>query len=491
MYNPANPPVGDPNNNDEFEYVELQNIGDETIDLTYVSFVDGITFDFNDSDVTSLEPGDFALVVRNKTAFESRYGTSLSGKIAGEYVGRLSNNGEIVSLVDFWNGIVARFEYNDGRGWPLPADGGGHSLIPLNSALPGEPDGSLNYGGNWRASTYIGGSPGRDDSELATTVVLNEIMAHTDYSNPQHPEHDSNDWIELYNNTSGSINLHNWYLSDDVDELKKWAIPAVDIAGKSRISFDEVTGFHHPISSGFGLNKASEEVILSYLPGTTEDRIVDYVRFKGQENAVSLGRHPDGDTYWLAMTPSRDSANINPVLDLIINELMYHPAGLYEEYIELHNPTANTVFLENEQGSWRLDGGVDFTFGPDTSIAAGGSLIVVGFDPVAESSRVFAFISMYDTGLLIPGTDIVGPWTGSLSNASERIALERPQAPDQIGDSVSWVIVDEVIYSDSTPWPQAPDGTGEALQRLYADQYHSGNDPANWQAATPTPGSSP
>jgi len=33
----------------------------------------------------------------------------------------------------------------------------------LASAILDEPDGSLNDGGNWRASTNIGGSPGQDD----------------------------------------------------------------------------------------------------------------------------------------------------------------------------------------------------------------------------------------------------------------------------------------------------------------------------------------
>ena len=77
-------------------------------------------------------------------------------------------------------------------------------------------------------------------------------MAHTDYYNPQLPQHESNDWIELYNTSPAKINLNHFYLSDDVDELKKWAIPPIEIAGRSRISFDEVTGFHNPAGTGFG-----------------------------------------------------------------------------------------------------------------------------------------------------------------------------------------------------------------------------------------------
>jgi hypothetical protein len=492
MYDPAVPSSDDSTDNQEFEFVELQNIGDETIDLTSVSFVQGITFDFSNGSVTSLEPGRFVLVVKNQAAFESRYGEGLSDKIAGQYAGKLANNGENVSLVDMWNGTVAEFAYNNGRGWPLSTAGGGHSLVPLISAMPGQPYGSLNYGGNWRASTYIGGSPGAEDPEPQISVVLNEIMAHTDYRNPQFPQHNSNDWIELYNTTPASINLDHWYLSDDVSELNKWAIGGVIITGNSHISFDEVTGFHNPINTGFGLSKAGEQVILSYLPGTSEDRIVDSVRFNGQLIDASLGRYPDGDAYWLEMAPSRDSANDNPALNIMIDEFMYHPANDSDpEYIELYNPTSSRIYLENPEGPWRLDGAVDYIFPANTSIAAGGRLIIVGFDSYTETGLLAAFIAAYNTGPLTADADIVGPWSGNLSNSSERLTLKKPQAPDQPDDPVCWVNVDEVIYADVSPWPATADGDGDALQRIHADQNHSGNDPDNWQAALPTPASNP
>jgi len=491
MYNPADPRAGDTTNNDDFEFIELKNVGDEILDLAYVSFDDGIEFDFGDSDVNTLAPGQFVLAVKSRTAFQSRYGTSLADRIAGEYTGRLANGGENIRLIDLWNGIIAEFEYNDGRGWPLSPDGAGHSMVPLSAALPGQPAGSLDYGGNWRASGYIGGSPGRDDPEPATTIVLNEIMAHTTCTNPQYPQYESNDWIELYNTSGTTINLHNWYLSDDTDELKKWPIPAIEIAAHSRLSFDEITGFHNPLTTGFGLNKAGEEVVLSYLPGTSQDRVVDCARFKGQENLVSYGRYPDGGTYWFHMEPSRDSANANPLSHVVIDELMYHPADANDEYIEMYNPTSQQVVLENAAGSWRLDGGVDYTFPMGTALPAGGRLIVVDFDPHAETARLSGFAAAYGTGPLTPGVDIVGPWSGNLSNRGERVALEKPEPPDQPGDLVSWIIVDEVIYGDVSPWPQAADGTGKALQRISAEGFRSGNDPTDWQAVLPSPGDTP
>ena len=473
MYNPPEPVPGGDADNDDFEFIELKNVGDETLDLSTVSFADGIVFEFSDAAVTTLGPGEFVLVVRNQQAFASRYGSALSSRIAGEYEGRLANGGENLVLLDRWNGTLAEFEFGDGRGWPVAADGGGHSMVPLASALPHEPAGSLNYPGNWRASAVIGGSPGKDDPEPGLSLVINEFMANA-------PAQGSGDWIELYNATGSSIMLDGWYLSDDIDDPGKSALPAVAIPGHGYVSFDDFTGF--------GLNRAGERVLLSYLPGTAEDRIVDAVQFKAQEESISCGRYPDGQAFWFRLSPSRDGANAGPVADVVIDELMYHPVDSDDEYVELLNPTAEPVALEGPAGAWRLGGAIEYTFESDRSLAAGARLVVVGFDPVVETSRMEAFAAAYDAAALAPGLDIVGPWAGSLSNGGERIALEKPTVSDDPGDPIAWVVVDEVIYSDISPWPESPDGQGLVLERVEADPSRSGNDPTNWQAAEPTPG---
>ncbi|MEN6309593.1 MAG: lamin tail domain-containing protein, partial [Anaerohalosphaeraceae bacterium] len=462
----------------DYEFIELCNTGPTTLDLTHVVFSEGISFAFADGTVQSLAPGQYVVVTANPAAFASRYGTAIT--VAGQFTGKLSNEGEKVALVGRWNASVLSLTYNNGRGWPLAAAGAGHSLVPRQADMTDSQD----YGANWRASTYRSGSPGQTDPECPESILLNEIMAHTDYSNPSLPEYDSNDWIEIYNPVTSPFTLTagKWYLSDNADNLKKWPIPQTIIAAKGWKTFDEVTGFHYPISTGFGLDKAGEQVYLSYLPGTSEDRVVDCVRFEGQENDISFGRFPDGAPYWQQMPLSRDAANQSPLSHVVISEMMYHPLDGQSEFIELYNPTEQTVSLWDvtTNSGWRLEGGIDYTFSQTASVPPRGHLLVVPFAP--DETSISQLINSYGN---IPSA-IVGPYSGDLSNGGERVTLQKPEQADAAGLPNPWVTIDEVIYFDNLPWSADADGTQASLWRV--DTGLCGSDPAGWSSAQPSPG---
>ncbi len=471
----------DPIGGKDYEFVEFQNMGSIPLDISPVMISGGIEFAFANSTTTNLQPGAFVVVARNLTTFQSRYGTSVP--VVGPFSGSLNNSGDLLQIRGAFNSEILSFTYDNSRGWPLAAQSGGHSLVPVESAVTAEPDGSLDYGRNWRASARIHGSPGFSDPLLPAGVVINEIMAHTDYASPPH---DSNDWIELYNAGDIALDLgSDWYLSDNVEQRKKWPLPALRLQPGARVAFDEITGFHNPITAGFGLDKAGEQVVLSYLPGNGQDRIVDCVRFKSQENEISLGRLSDGSDDWYRLRPSRNLPNTGPISDIIVSEFAYKHQGLSleGEFIELYNPTDSPIALANTAGSWRFSDSVSFTFPAGTIIQSHSRLLVVGFDPAGCPNCLAVFQTRYNTPQLTPGVDIVGPWQGALPDHVGVISLERPQEPDIVGDNISWILVDEVIYFGLSPWPLVSED--RALQRK--PELLDGNNPAAWYTALPTP----
>src|SRR5205823_7275443 len=119
----------------------------------------------------------------------------------------------------------------------------------------------------------------------------------------------------------------------------------------------------------------------------------------------------------------------------------------------------------------------------NTTLSAGGRLLLVNFDP-DNALALDRFRARYASAG--SGAPILGPYSGKLGNRSDRVALEKPQYPDLPGEPYSWVIVDEVIYGNQSPWPIAANGSGSSLERT--DIAGSGNNPLNWKAAAPTPG---
>lgn len=477
MVNPAPAPVGQALNNEAFEFVELKNIGDEGLDISSVSFTQGIAFEFEGSAITRLEPGEHVLVVKDEAAFRARYGADAAARVAGQYLGQLANNGERIALEDFWNGMVLDFSYGDGRAWPLGADGLGHSLVPRDAALVQASASVLNYAGHWRRSVHIHGSAAADDPDPVNSLVINEFVAN--------PSAGQTDWVELYNASDHPVSLRDWYLSDDIDDPAKWPLPSqVSLAGQASQTF-YLTGNPSAISANFSLRRSGEALLLSYLPDNAPGGLRDAVDFKAQQRGLSLGRYPDGQDGWFFMTPSRDSANAPPLDHLVISEIMYHPAGSALEYVELANPTDQPVVLGSAQAMWRLNGAVELILPLDLVLQAGERIVLVGFDPALDTDMRDAFVSAY--GIDPGAVTLVGPWTGNLANNGERLALER--AVDAASpDSTDWILWDELVYSDEHPWPASPDGQGDALQRIDLSGEFSSMNPAHWMAGGPTPG---
>ncbi len=142
----------------DYEFIEMQNVSGAAIDLTPVSFSDGIQFHFAGSAVTTLGPGEYVVVVENEAVFRSKY-PDPNIQVAGEYEGRLANSTEVITLQTGGNSIVLEYVYDDA--WYPLTDGGGHSLTVVD---PLADSSSWSTPLNWKESTEPDGTPGTGDS---------------------------------------------------------------------------------------------------------------------------------------------------------------------------------------------------------------------------------------------------------------------------------------------------------------------------------------
>ena len=157
-YHPANPTtpaeLAESSNRDDFEFLEFLNIGRAALDLTGIRFAAGINFAFPNN--TVLKAGKRLLLIRNRAAFEARYGP-IEGIQSFEYIGRFNNDGEQLIITGDGQKPIHDFIYNDQLPWPTEADGNGLSLILSNPAA-GPPHSEP---ASWTTSHHLGGSPGK------------------------------------------------------------------------------------------------------------------------------------------------------------------------------------------------------------------------------------------------------------------------------------------------------------------------------------------
>jgi len=424
------------------EYIELYNCEPVAKDLSGFRLSGEVDFTFAQG--VSIPALDYAVIAYDPASMESVYGLT---NVHGPYAGKLDNNLGRIRLRNQLDAVLLEVNYEDEAPWPLATDGAGHSLI-LSAPSYGENDVRA-----WSASAYTGGSPGYSNALLASDLLINEFAAHTDLNDTNYPDHISNDWIELFNSSTSSIVVSNYYLSDDPAALDKWPIPPTNLPPGGFAAYDEVTGFHNPTNIGFGLSKDGEQILLSCLPGTAADRVVDAVRYRAQENGIVSGRFPDGapDFHELEV-PTRGATNAAlHIRDIVINEIMYNPISGSDddEYVEIHNGGTNSVDLTY----WRFIDGIGFSFPSNTIIQPGSNLVIA-----ANATNLIAGHP------LLNAANTLGNFSGRLANSGEKIVLARPEDP--LFPSQGFLVVDEVAYSDGGLWGEWADGGGSSLELI-------------------------
>ena len=487
-YHPSDPTAAEDSAGYEdpsaFEFIELKNVGSRTVGLQTVHFAEGITFTFTGGGVTSLAPGEYAVVVRDPAAFAQRYGTGVN--VAGQFTGALDSDGETLALAHGADSVIVGFTFNDSGDWPGRADGKGATLEII------DPAGDYSDPANWRSSVAYGGTPGAAPSpDLG--VVINEVLTHTDL-----PEIDT---VELHNTTGADINIGGWYLSDSWGSAssagngnyKKFRIPDGKIIPAGRyVTFDEddfnPSGGVDPDDFALSGSYGDDVWLMKADPAGKLTHFVDHAEFGAVANGESFGRWPDGsgDLYPMNAT-SLGQPNPGPrVGPVVLSELRYQ-AGIDAElddleFIEIYNASDETVDLTG----WRLRKGVDFDFPAGAAVDPLGLLVVLAFDPAdpGNAPLLADFHAEYDVKPWVP---LVGPYQPDPGAANpDRIQLLRPdEPPAEDPGFIPYLLEDEIDLDGASPLPAPAGENGDSLHRLGPQRW--GNDPASWAVALPTP----
>ncbi len=145
--------------------------------------------------------------------------------------------------------------------------------------------------------------------------------------------------------------------------------------------------------------------------------------------------------------------------DIVINEIMYNPSGDqgdddFYEFLELYNNEDYDVDLSG----WNFTAGIEFTFGDNVTLAAGGYLVLAKAPDSIED-----YYSI---------TGVYGPFDGNLGNSGELV---------QLADA-DGTVADYVEYADVAPWPTGPDGNGPSLELI--DPADDNSLAESWQASS-------
>src|SRR5436190_2782220 len=452
MYNPRL--ISGLPTNQTHEFVEFYNSKPWAEDISGY-FVDGaVQFTFPVG--TVLPSHGYLVLARVPGLIQTNYGiTNVVGPWIGANTNRLGLDGGTVRLRNPLGAVLLQVDYRDSPPWPETADGTGHSIVLVR------PSWGENNDRAWGQSDKVGGSPGGPDGnepEPISSVFINEFSNHSDPL----------DWIELYNHSNDPVDLSGAWLSDD-PLTNKFRIPdGTYIAPRGFLTWDQN-------QLGFELFAGGETI---FLWNSNQTRVIDVVDFRGSSNNVTQGRSPDGGPFFYGLhTPTRGGPNSAPArYPVVINEVMFNPisGNTDDEYVEIVNRTGTS---QNIAG-YEFVVGIAYAF-PTNSLTMNmppGAHWVVARNP-ANLAAIYSNLST--------NVNLFGPFTGTLANGGERVALACADYDNVNNVSVKLnVVVSDFIYGDGGKWGNWGDGAGSSLELIEpeADPHF----PSNWADSNDT-----
>jgi len=179
--------------------------------------------------------------------------------------------------------------------------------------------------------------------------VINECMPNNSIT-ASDQDGEYNDWVEFYNNSTSSINVEGYFLSDRKSEPTKFRFPSQQVNPNDYLIvwLDKDT-LQEGLHTNFKLSASGEQVYLFDL----DTNLIDFVHFTNVAADVSMSRTFDGDGSFSIANPTFNQSNGLKQNGLVINEWMANNTNTvqdendeFNDWIELYNNTAQSINLD-------------------------------------------------------------------------------------------------------------------------------------------------
>jgi hypothetical protein len=249
------------------------------------------------------------------------------------------------------------------------------------------------------ASNYDFNADLNDGSCLYERVFINEI-------------YENGAWIELYNNTSETVDIAGWYVQLDGNS---WQIPVdansteISASGFLVLYADEDDEFPH-LGEDLVLNSYGGNVAIYE---SDEITLVDMVEYDEQNDEFSWGRFPDGTDIWKFTTPTLGAINeyspevvLNGIL--FVNEILASNDFTnsdefegFDDWIEIYNSGIVAIDIGGMYISDDLTNVANYQIpetNPELTTIQPGGYLIIWCDKEPDQGVLHADIKLSGTG---------------------------------------------------------------------------------------------
>ena len=363
------------------DWLELENISEDTVDLGGWMLRDSEKKPFWIFPELQLEPGERTLLF-------------LSGKDLPGHADFSLSEGETLQILTDLGAPAAELCIPAGEAdvaWIPTGDGGWESsLYPT----PGLPNTSESYDALM------------EQRECESPLVINEVCTYNKTSRWTYMVGIS-DWVELQNVSDEDVSLADYYLSDDVDQRLLWQLPdlVLEPGGYFLILCNDEGSLlgAAPLCDAFSLSSTADRVYLSSADGS----LADYVSLRDIPYEASYGRLPGENGWFFLPQPSPGSENFGGARRVAAAPTALEADGVFNGVEEI------TVTLEGRgEIRYTTDGGYPDEFSElyeePITLTETGVVRAICLEEGALPSRALTLNYFINEGFSLPVVSLLG-----------------------------------------------------------------------------------